>query len=914
MGPRSSQRHSTWIGLALALALACTRGAAPPPAQPRPADPATDGSDGAAPAPTPGSAIVRPTAFDGWTVEPAASGGLRVRNHFADVVRSRYVLFGADYRWADPQVQTREDAGVAGASIASTPLDLRGHATLSLDDPRDVTITWQLELGRALQNVSGGGLELDVTLAPGLWGGRAPSFALDDGDRRLRIGSGDDAMELRLEGDAFGFVREPGNPGRVRAILLRGDLPAGTREATLHVTLPASTRVQPSMAARLAASSSASWPTGVVSWDGAPVDVGDTLGREPAGRHGRVRADGDALEFEDGTPVRFWGTNVAAYALFDGDKPDIERQARRLAALGYNLVRLHHHDSAWVEPNIFEPGSRRLREASLDAIDWWIKCLGDAGIYVWLDVHVGRRFRSGDGIGGFDELPDGDGRGFSYVDPRIESLMTDFASRYLARSNRYTQRALQDDPTVALVLLTNENDITHHFGPLMLPGSGRPVHEALMRSRIEPFAKRHHLPLDATLQTWAPGPAKLAMAELEHRWGTRAIAALRKLGVRAPIVTTSLWGDEPLWSLPSLQAGDAIDVHSYGDEGSLGTNPHFEPNFLAMAAMAQVLGRPHLMSEWNVPLPARDRQVAPLYVAAIAALQGWDAPLLYAHVQDPLRAPSSVAPFSTWVDPALVALAPAASIMFRRGDVAAARETLVLTPALADVYGAPLRPETAAALRTGYERSRVVLALPDAPELSWDAKPKLPRGATVVKDLDRDLLPRDGHRVVSDTGEITRDWAEGTLVIDTPRSRAAAGWIGGLTIPLGDGWVALDLPSAAFALTALDDAPLQESAKLLVTIVGQAEHGEAGRVPFRSEPPRGRFALRSTHALVAVPLSGGSGTSGADLSARVPLRPRREGDLQVFDLAGPVPTHWYLLVPEGSLDAGKPRGAGPPAR
>ncbi|MFO0633949.1 MAG: hypothetical protein U0168_13955 [Nannocystaceae bacterium] len=103
---------------------------------------------------------------------------------------------------------------------------------------------------------------------------------------------------------------------------------------------------------------------------------------------------GDGFEFEDGTPVRFWGTNVVAYALFDGDKQDVARQACRIAALGYNLVRLHHHDSAWVEPNVFEPQSRRLRQAGVEALDWWIKCLADAGVYVWLDLHVGRRFRA----------------------------------------------------------------------------------------------------------------------------------------------------------------------------------------------------------------------------------------------------------------------------------------------------------------------------------------------------------------------------------------------------------------------------------------------------------------------------------------------------------------------------------------
>ena len=43
--------------------------------------------------------------------------------------------------------------------------------------------------------------------------------------------------------------------------------------------------------------------------------------------------------------------------------------------------------------------------------------------------------------------------------------------------------------------------------------------------------------------------------------------------------------------------------------------------------MAQVADKPMAVTEWNVPYPAKDRFMAPLYAASIAALQGWDAML-----------------------------------------------------------------------------------------------------------------------------------------------------------------------------------------------------------------------------------------------------------------------------------------------
>src|SRR5690606_8316060 len=126
----------------------------------------------------------------------------------------------------------------------------------------------------------------------------------------------------------------------------------------------------------------------------------------PAGRHGAVEARDDALVFADGTPARFWGTNITAFAIFSGDKEAVRLQARRLAAFGFNLVRIHHHDSDWVTPNIFraDGGTRRLDDDALDRIDWWVKCLQDEGIYVWLDLHVGRPFSRADDIDAIDEV------------------------------------------------------------------------------------------------------------------------------------------------------------------------------------------------------------------------------------------------------------------------------------------------------------------------------------------------------------------------------------------------------------------------------------------------------------------------------------------------------------------------------
>ena len=87
--------------------------------------------------------------------------------------------------------------------------------------------------------------------------------------------------------------------------------------------------------------------------DMAPLDISYLFEDEkPAGKHGFLKVQGERFVFEDGTPVRFWGTNLSAGACFP-EKPYAEKLAKRLASYGCNIVRLHQMDAEWGIPNIF---------------------------------------------------------------------------------------------------------------------------------------------------------------------------------------------------------------------------------------------------------------------------------------------------------------------------------------------------------------------------------------------------------------------------------------------------------------------------------------------------------------------------------------------------------------------------------
>jgi hypothetical protein len=391
------------------------------------------------------------------------------------------------------------------------------------------------------------------------------------------------------------------------------------------------------------------------------------------------------------------------------------------------------------------------------------------------------------------------------------------------------------------------------------------------------------------LRTWEPGPSKLALNELEYRWGQRAIAALRANHVQALVATTNLWGNNPLFCLPALASGDIVDVHAYGEAEALDTNPRAEPNFIARIGAAQVAGKPLSITEWNVEYPKRDRFVAPLYLAAIASLQGWDAPMLYGYSQGGFSSSGGVDPWSSYADPAITGVMPAAALLFRQGHVKGANRTYRLDLSRQDLYYAATSPDTSATLRTLVEQSRLTIGLPDVPELDWDAALSPRDGkAIAITDLARDFIPPGQTFVASDTGELKRDWLAGIATIDTPRSQAAFGWIGGRQLQLGDVRFDIQTPKALVALTSLDGKPLATSTRMLLTAIAQVV-AEENQLPFRSQPVRGRITLRAPTALRISSLAGAATRTAAIAS-------QHNGSLQTFTLDNGAGTHWFLLT------------------
>ena len=844
------------------------------------------------------AASIAAAAEGGWQMQVTAQGTVAATCRNAPVVQAGYHFWGAGWKYAGARFSPRP-GGSAKAAMTGTvdALGLKIDLAVTSPKPNQLRYAWRIVASRDLDGIVGGGLEFNLKLDSPSLGGRAGAPALLENNTGWAWPVAGGQVRAEFDKPIAGVHFERGNKAKIRAMFIGTTLAKGTHTVAMTVTLPGGGRVRKSLAERYGPADTSRWFPGAMLHDRSPVDL-SFLNHTPAGKHGFVRARGEKLVFADGTEVRFWGGNIAAYAIF-APKEQIAPQAKRIAQLGYNLMRIHHHDSMrWVSRTVIDKtraDSQHLDAEVMDRLDYWIKCLRDEGVYVWLDLHVGRLFKSGDGITtGYAEIarrgrPDGaEAKGYCYFNDRIEQLMKDFNQRYMNHVNPYTKLAYKDDPAVMGLLITNENDLTGHFGNLMLPDKKNPVHNKVFDAAVRAFAAKHGLEYGKTSQTWVPGPSKLFLADREYQFNRRVLDHLGTLGVKVPVATTQMWGRMPLFGLPPLMAGGIIDVHSYGGSEALSANPRFADNYVTYLATGQAVGKPVAVTEWNVPYPNVDRFTAPLYVAAVSALQGWDAPMIYNYSQRTFERPSRPSTWSSFPDPALTGMMPAAAMLFRRADVGEGKKTYAISLNRRTLYYRDSHPKNIAALRTLVEQSKVTIALPDVKELDWDTASKVPPGVETVTDLDKDFIPAGQEIVRSDTGELTRRWDPGYQTIDTPRSQAAHGWIGGREIKLASVTFNVATPKAAVAVTSLDGKPVAQSRRILITAIARVVASPGGRMPLLSEPVAAALKIAAPAGLTLRPLAG----DGKRLAAAP--APHAGGAYTVTLPAGKG-THWFML-------------------
>ncbi len=281
------------------------------------------------------------------------------------------------------------------------------------------------------------------------------------------------------------------------------------------------------------------WVPFHLPWDAPPDAHADArfLLDSPAGKHGFVQVRDGHFWFPGIGRKRFWAVNLSGEANFPA--PEVApRLADRLAKYGFNLVRMHGLDAPW--GNTFfrwhAPDTQHFEPNQFEKFDNLVAELEQRGIYLNLNLHVGRQFTAADGVAQADWL--GYSKYCVIFDPRMIELQKDYARQLLTHRNPHTGRTFAEDPALVILELTNEDSLFLAWTSGFLRGR-QTAHPASDWCDIPPYYGKE---LTRLYNEWLAKhyPSR---ESLGHAWQDGARAAGPQL-LRASARNWDLWASE----------------------------------------------------------------------------------------------------------------------------------------------------------------------------------------------------------------------------------------------------------------------------------------------------------------------------------------------------------------------------------
>ncbi|HUC83649.1 MAG TPA: hypothetical protein VL970_00545 [Candidatus Acidoferrales bacterium] len=573
---------------------------------------------------------------------------------------------------------------------------------------------------------------------------------------------------------------------------------------------------------------------------------------QPAGSRGPVKIAGDQFQFADGTPVKFWGVNLA-YA--DGCAPpkaDAEYTAARFAKYGINAVRLHKFTYPSDQSGIADPNdSTRMTPEGLERLDYFSAQLRQRGIYyAWshtygFHVTPGQRGR----LLAYDELAKNlKGNTYAFVNlaEDVQDLLIEMVVNLLQHKNPHTGLTYAADPALACLELQNEDDI--FFYTTSDAFNACPTYRKLFLARFTDWLKAKYGSEENLKKAWgdalAPGESLAAQNivpqtnpwflgdgnlprqaggnrqrlldtaqhfhELQDRFYARFVKAIRATGYLGALCGSPWQAPAMLPHYLNLRS-DAlvgfIDRHNYFGGGLFDSMLEHPGSGYLGSGLQQVAGRPFGLSEWIHVYPSLYSAEGPAIVAAYGlGLQGWDASFAFqSHSsQHAFADRAGWQPWGVWETdvPTQLGQYPALARMIYRGDV---KPGEVIST----------RRVSRANLATGnFNFSDTVEQKGDVKTFGGTVPAEaLAVGRVLVEFTEQDqpsTFPdlakfRHDHILVSTTHQLA--WAtegKGFFTVNTPGTKAVVGFADGQTQTLGDLTIELQCPYASLFLTALD--------------------------------------------------------------------------------------------------------------
>lgn len=147
------------------------------------------------------------------------------------------------------------------------------------------------------------------------------------------------------------------------------------------------------------------------------------------------------------------------------------------------------------------------------------------------------------------------------------------------------------------------------------------------------------------------------------------------------------------------------------------------------------------------------------------------------------------------------------------------------------------------------EKGKLIVAMPATKELPWLLRGGIPANAIVLRDPAQAVIDAKAIEAVTDTGELKRSWMKGVYTINTAKTQAVLGRIGGEKIRLADTDFEVKTRSATVAVQSLDEAPVFQSKQILISLGARAVPKSGNKTPFHVEPVEGKLSIKAPKGL-----------------------------------------------------------------
>lgn len=606
---------------------------------------------------------------------------------------------------------------------------------------------------------------------------------------------------------------------------------------------------------------------------------------KPAGKRGGVRMVGDKFQFEDGTPVKFWGTNLQYTGACTPTKELADVMVARFAKMGINAVRLHKFSNRLGWEGIGNPNdSTQFDPDGLARMDYFTSLMASKGIYYGISHSFHFKIRPGDKakLLAYDEIANNlkaDTYGLINYAEDVQDLMIQMMVNFMNHTNPHTGKKNSEDPAMAWFELHNEDDI--FFFTVTGTFDSCPTYAKKLTGQYNDWLKAKYgtqdrlaaawgdaLPAGETLEAknvflrinpWFMGSDNLSkkaakgvqtregvvpsnqdgavrrlmdaaafLHETQNKFYTKFAKAIRGTGYKGPICGSpwqAVSGVPHYYNLKSDYLAGFIDRHNYG---ATQLNATLLSPGLGMfsTGLQQVLDRPFALSEWTNVFPSHYLAEGPAMMAVYGmGLQGWDASYEFMSEPSAIYAPTVGNP--PWngfkVDlPVQMGQFPALARMIYRGDIKEGDVISSRKVSKMDLEKGEL-PFSDKVQQSGDVKTFTGAVPPEA----------MLAGRCVVEFTDKSEPPvipdlakyRKGAITTSNTGQLAWDATtpeQCSFTVNTAGTKALVGFAENKKAELGNVTLTSHAPYISLFVTALQKGETLENAKsALVTIVSR---------------------------------------------------------------------------------------------